>query len=113
MTTESANKFNQLMEDKEFVMKMLGQESEQAVQKLLAENGVEMTIEEVDALGATMNQYFEKLNSDELDEDSLENVAGGFAITLGAGVSLWAVGKAIFAVGAAGLAVYKWYKSAH
>lgn len=112
MTTESANKLNLLLEDKEFMMKMLGQDSEQDVQKLFAENGVEMTLEEVDSLGATLDKCFKKLDSDELDEDALEDVAGGFAITL-VGVSGWAVAKAVIGIGAAGLAIYKWYKSAH
>ncbi len=114
MTNESVEKFNQLMEDKEFVVKMLSQKTEEDVQKLFLENNVEMTLDEVDELGATLDKAFEKLNNDELDEESLENVSGGFlGITLAAGVTWWAVGKAVIGVGAAGLAIYKWYKSAH
>ena len=105
-------KFNQLMEDKEFVMKMLGQATPEDVQALYRANGVEITMEDIDNLGKTLDLCFSKMD-DELDESALENVSGGFAITLGAGVTIWTIGKAVFAVGAAGLAIYKWYKSAH
>ena len=113
MTNTSVEKFNQLMEDKEFVMNMLSQDTEEDVQKLFSENNVEMTLNEVDELGSTLDKAFQKMNNDELDETSLEEVNGGFAISLGVGVTGWAVAKAVIGVGAAGLAVYKWYKSAH
>jgi hypothetical protein len=110
MNNISTEKFNKLMEDKAFVEKMLGQETQEDVQKLFAENGVEMTMEEVGQLGETLNKCFDKLG-DELDESALEDVSGGFFITLGAGVTGWAVAKAVIGIGAAGLAIYKWYKS--
>ena len=110
MDNISTEKFNKLMEDEVFFKKMLSQETEADVQKLFHENGVEMTIEEVDELGATLNKCFGKLD-EELDEDALEDVSGGFFITLGTGVTIWAVAKAVIGVGAAGLAIYKWYKS--
>lgn len=92
-----------LMEDKEFVAKMLSQESAEDVQKLFLENGVDMTMEDVHTLGKMLDKLSE--SGDELTEDMLDDVAGG-SLALG-----WAIAKAVFAVGSAGLAIYKWYKS--
>ncbi len=94
--------FNALMENEQFVKEMLSAENSEQVQKLYADNGVELTMEEVQEIGKILNT----LDSDgELDADSLDNVSGG-SLALG-----WAIAKAVIAVGSAGLAVYKWYKS--
>ena len=98
---------NKLMEDKEFVEKMLSQETPEDVQKLFHENGVEFTMDEVMALGRELDRLSNAGNG-ELDEQALEDVSGGVVITA---ATAWAIAKAAIAVGGAGLAIYKWYKS--
>lgn len=93
-----------LLDDKEFVVKMLSQETPEDVQKLFQENGVEVSMEEVNALGAELNRI--STTGDELTEESLESVTGGIAAA-----TVWAVAKCVIAVGGAALAIYKWYKS--
>ncbi len=97
-----SEQFNALMNDQDFVVKMLSQESAEDVQKLYAENGVELTMDEVKALGEALDKVDQP--EGELDEDALENVSGGVLTAL-------AVAKCIIGVGGAALAIYKWYKS--
>lgn len=99
--------FIALMEDKQFVEKMLSQAAPEDVQRLFTDSGVELTMEEVMALGAELERQFHNQNG-ELDENALEGVNGGVIITAATG---WAIAKAVIAVGSAGLAIYKWYKS--
>lgn len=95
-----------LVNDKAFVEKMLSLETPEEVHKLFQENGVDFTMEEVLELGKALDQL--ERCGEELDDNMLEDVNGGFAITA---ATAWAVAKAVIAVGGAGLAVYKWYKS--
>lgn len=98
--------FNALMEDKSFVVDMLSQETAEDVQNLFQKNGVDVSMEEVNELGKVLNHL--ENSGDELSEESLESISGGFAIT---GAAVLAVAKAVIAVGGAGLAIYKWYQS--
>ena len=98
-------KFNQLMENTEFVNEMLSQNNEEEVQALYSKHGVELTIDEVREIGKVLNSFETK---EELDDSDLDEVAGGLVLTA---ATCWAVAKAAIAVGSAGLAVYKWYKS--
>lgn len=97
---------NALLEDKNFMVEMLSQETAEDVQALFKKNGVEFTLEEVREIG----RHIEELSSgeEELTDTALESVSGGVVITA---ATAWAVAKAAIAVGAAGLAIYKWYKS--
>jgi hypothetical protein len=97
--------FVKLMENEKFVKEMLSQQSEEDVKKLYAANGVELTIEDVREIGKVLNSFD---NEGELNEIDLEDVSGGIVI---AAATCWAVAKAVIGVGAAALAVYKWYKS--
>lgn len=97
--------FNKLMENESFVKEMLAQKSEEDVQKLYAANGVDLTIEEVREVGKALSALD---NDGELEASDLDNVAGGIVITA---ATCWAVAKTVIAVGSAGLAIYKWYKS--
>lgn len=108
MTNVDKKNLEKLMDDKGFVMTMLSQDTPEEVQKLFRDNGVEMSMDEVMELGAELDRYAN--NSGELDETALENVSGGIVLTA---ATCWAAAKAVIAVGAAGLAIYKWYKSAH
>lgn len=97
--------FNKLMENEAFVKEMLSQKNEEDVQKLYADNGIELSIDEVCEVGKMLSCMD---NDGELDASDLDNVAGGVAVTA---ATCWAVAKTVIAVGGAGLAVYKWYKS--
>ena len=97
--------FNKLMANEDFVKEMLAKETAEDVQKIFAENGVELTLEEVDEVAKNI---FATETEGELDEAALEDVAGGVVITAATG---WAIAKATIAVGGAALGIYKWYKS--
>lgn len=68
-------KIIKMVEDQEFVTKMLSCEEPEQVQKLFADNGVEITLEEVKAMGKALAAMSE--SDGELNEDDLEGVAGG------------------------------------
>lgn len=68
-------KMNELFQDETFVEKLLNKETDVEVKELLAENGVEISLEEISAIKKTVEARLE--NDSELSEDDLENVAGG------------------------------------
>lgn len=105
MSTVDQAALNTLMEDKEFVVKMMSQETPEDVQALFRENGVDFTLEEVNEFGREL----ERLASmgEELNEEMLDAVSGG-VITA---ATAWAAAKCAIAIGGAALAIYKWYKS--
>lgn len=105
MSVFTNENFTKLMENEAFVKEMLAQKNEEDVQKLYAANGVELTMEDVREVGKILNSID---NDGELDASDLDAVAGGIVIT---GATIWAVAKTVIAVGGAGLAIYKWYKS--
>lgn len=98
--------FKKLMDDQEFVIKMMSQENPEAVQKLLVENGVDASMEDVMTLAKALENAAD--HEGELNEDALDEVAGGVLVEA---ATVWAVVKCATAVGAMGLAIYKWYKS--
>lgn len=99
--------FTALMDNKDFVLKMLSQETAGDVQKLFAENGVDISMDEVNELGRQLEK--QTCADDGLSEDALESVSGGIAAETAA--LIWAGVKCATAVGGAALAIYKWYKS--
>lgn len=68
-------KINELFQDETFVENLLSKETDIEVKALLAENGVEISLEEISAIKKTVEARLE--NDSELSEDDLENVAGG------------------------------------
>lgn len=108
MNMVDTEKLNTLVKDKTFVERMMAQETPEDVQRLFNENGVALTLEDVKRIGKALSQLED--SGDELDEYALDDVAGGFAITLSA-ATCWAIAKAIIAIGGAALAIYKWYNS--
>lgn len=68
-------KMKKLVQDQEFMNKLLACEEPEQVQKLFADNGVEITLEEVKALGKALAGMAQ--SDGELSEDDLEGVAGG------------------------------------
>lgn len=73
---EKKAKLEELMKDEAFLNAMFSKESSEEVQKLFAEKGVELTIEEVEGLAAAILQAAPEGNG-ELSEDALDSVAGG------------------------------------
>lgn len=78
---EKQAKLEELMKDEAFVKAMFSKESSEEVQKLFAENGVELTMEEIEGLAAAILQAAPEGNG-ELSEDALDSVAGGRIIWL-------------------------------
>lgn len=79
--------------DKEFVAALAKITTAEEAQKAFAAKGIEMTLDEVQQIGDMMGQ------KDELGEDDLDNVAGGFAITTGYAVIIGGVAVCIAAAG--------------
>ena len=76
--------------DEAFLKELLAAESAEAAQKMLEDKGVNMSVDEINQLGEYAGKVIsgeitaediQNQESDELSEDDLENVAGGFAIT--------------------------------
>lgn len=96
--------FMSLLNNKEFVVEMMSQETPEDVQKVFAAHGVDISMEDVNAFGKALASLDVQNSGDELDEEALMNVAGG--------VIDWILaGKVVVAVVGAGISIYKWYKS--
>lgn len=89
--------------DTAFVKRIAEAESAEAVQTLFAEKGLDLSLEDVKEIGAQIERLSQ--DADELNETDLENVAGG------ALAEAWLIAKAVIAIGGAGLAIYKWWRS--
>ena len=80
------NKIRELMKDEAFVKELLSKEEPEDVQALFEEKGVELSLDEIKEIGATLDKVasgemaaedVEKMAGGELTEDELEEVAGG------------------------------------
>jgi len=69
-------KMQELFKDEKFVEALAGAQSPEAVQALFANNGLELTIDEIMTLKAQLKQEA----GEELDDDELALVAGGVTI---------------------------------
>lgn len=97
-------KFQALINDEVFVKKAFCVDTVEEVQAAFAEQGVEITPEEIFAIGDAVSAA--AAGDGELSEDALDSVAGG--------VIEWiVVGKIVVAVGGAALGLWGWYRSAH
>ena len=72
--------------DQEFTKELFEMEKAEDAQAKLQEKGIKMTLDEVKALGKALQQAHS--NNGELSEDALENVAGGIAAEITAGIIL-------------------------
>jgi len=70
---ENFDKIAALLEDTDFATAALSAESAEAVQKMFADKGVELSVTELEAVGNMLSDTAEG----ELDENDLEQVAGG------------------------------------
>ena len=94
---------NAALADTAFVKRIAEAESAEAVQTLFAEKGLDLSLEDVKEIGKQIERLSQ--DADELNETDLENVAGG------ALAEAWLIAKAVIAIGGAGLAIYKWWRS--
>ena len=97
-------KFMELLNNKDFAVKLLSQETPEDVQKLFAENGLDISMEEIDKLGQALAAAQAEETQEELSEEQLMGVSGGV-------IDWIIVGKIVVAVGGAAVSLYKWYKS--
>ncbi|MBR3631015.1 MAG: hypothetical protein IKN55_11180 [Oscillospiraceae bacterium] len=84
---EKTEKLKALLSDNAFAEKLLGAESAEDVQKMLADNGVEVSLTEVELMGELLEglndgrvsreQLEAIVKEGELRDEDLENVAGG------------------------------------
>ena len=95
---ENKTKFEELIKDKDFSESIIKMETPEEVQKAFAEKGVEISKEEVQALGAIINKVCEKKGA-ALSEEDLNEISGGsFAENLGRSLMLNPVGGIVVAV---------------
>ena len=81
--TELKTKLDKLQNDTVFIQRLFAQDSCEKIQTVFAEKGIWLSLDEVESLVVnTVNSIEKNTDSDELKEDALENVAGGFAITI-------------------------------
>ncbi|MDR3332261.1 MAG: hypothetical protein LBT08_06500 [Synergistaceae bacterium] len=69
-------KAKEIFSDEAFVTSLLKLETAEEAQKALKARGLEVSLEEVKAIGDVLEKAAE--NGGKLSEDELENVAGGF-----------------------------------
>ena len=69
-------KMQELLSNEAFVKKAINLSPEDA-QKLFVENGCDISVEEIKKIGEEINNIVIQMNNGELDEEALENVAGG------------------------------------
>ena len=102
---KNIEKLKEIFADKDFTAKVLEMETPEEVQKAISNKGVDLTIEEIESVKQAIINQSE--GNEELSDDQLENVAGGFAISTAiaiAGVITGAVSAGV----ALGNAVDKW-----
>ncbi len=79
MDKERAGKLNELLKDQDFAKQLFELDTPEEVKDLLSKKGVDVTVDEVNALGQQLSEMEDKIKSgsDELTEDELESAAGG------------------------------------
>ncbi|MGN0585464.1 MAG: hypothetical protein ACI4JD_08420 [Ruminococcus sp.] len=84
-------KASELLGREDFAEKLKLVESPEDVQKLFADNGVELSLEDIENMAM---ESMKNADDGEIDEDDLDNVSGGFVTT------------ACFVIGGASLCFY-------
>lgn len=72
----SEEQIKELFSDETFVASILEMETPEEVQKALSERGLDLSLEEINTIQNSLSN-----EEEELSEDQLEEVAGGFAVT--------------------------------
>ena len=78
---EKQMKLDELFEDDAFVDAVCAADSSEEAQKLFAEKGLELTLEEVESLGQSIGKAALSENG-ELSEEDLDSVAGGLRLVI-------------------------------
>ena len=109
-------RLNELYSDPKMTKKLNAAPTEEDLRVMLAENGVDLTPEEMSGVLEELAVLAEEsVNDDELNEEQLENVSGGFTLTFasitlkttGAVTAAFGIGAGVgLGIGLAGLAVY-------
>ena len=98
---ENKTEFQKLLKDKDFSESIIKMETPEEVQKAFAEKGVEVSKEEVQALGAIINKVCEKKGA-ALSEEDLNEISGGgigdVAEAFGCGLFVNPLGGAVVAL---------------
>lgn len=68
-------KIKEVFSDEAFVKTLLEMDNAEDVQKAVSEKGIDLSLEEINTIQSTL------ASGEELNEDQLENVAGGFAVS--------------------------------
>ena len=77
-------RIKELFENEEFVKELFSKETAEEAQAFLAENDVEMSVEDLRKVMEKVNASLEDSDEDAtLEDDDLEDVAGGSIIALG------------------------------
>ena len=71
-------KLEQIIAEEGFAERLVACETAEEAQALFAEKGIELTLDDIKAISNGLANNFDE--SDELDEDSLDGVAGGAMI---------------------------------
>lgn len=107
MEFDFEEKLQELSEDKEFLEKVCSTEEPEQIKALFLEKDIEMDDEAATA-------FVEKLRSmdgEELDEEALENVSGGFLGLCAAGtIAACAIGGALAGIALAAICLYAYKK---
>lgn len=113
-------RLNELYQDPQMAAKLNAAADEEELRKLLAENGVELTAEEMHAVMLELADAVEEaMNKEELNEDDLQQVSGGLSITsawftlkaTGAVATAFGVGAAVgVGIGLVALGIYAYGK---
>jgi len=71
-------KLDELLKDESFILEMIEKETKEEVKALLAEKGVELPLEAVEALMKEVSKSVDEvMEAEALSDDDLEEVAGG------------------------------------
>ena len=90
-----------MKEDKAFAEKVLAQTEKEKVIEIAKNEGIELTLENIDEVNEVLSQAISKQDEGELSEEELENVAGGTCVSLLILGSITATISASFAASAA------------
>lgn len=98
-------KLTALFQDASFAEEAKGFKTVEDMQYSLEKRGIAMSTEEITQLCVAIGERVAQGDSDELGEDALDDVAGGFGI-----VAWTCVGVGVLCIGAFALGVYNGYK---
>ena len=100
-------RIKEVFSDEAFVKEMVSKDTPAEVKALLAEKGIDVSENDILQLRKLVEKKLSQAeDSEELDENDLEDVAGGFG-PAGLGIAIWVVTAVVLAGGFGGLAAEK------